>query len=95
MESFRHACPVTVDWERELVDASNRVALARAGIHEEEALQAAAETRASGTAAQRNAGESYYWTLRARVHAIRRDRLNEEAVAEEAVEAYVRGQTRS
>ena len=47
---------MTIDWERELLDGSNRVALARAGIHDEEALQAAAEARASGPAARRNAG---------------------------------------
>lgn len=47
---------MTIDWERELLDASNRVALARAGIHDEDALQAAAEARASGPAARRNTG---------------------------------------
>lgn len=85
---------MTIDWERELVDASNRVALARAGIRDEEALQAAAEARASGPAAQRNTGESYYWELRARVHGVRRQRLSEEAIAEEAVEAYARTRAR-
>jgi hypothetical protein len=86
---------VTIDWEQAAIEASNRVALARAGVHEEEALQAAAEARATGPAARRNPGESQYWTLRAKVHAARRHRLSDEAIAEEAVYAFVHGQTGS
>jgi hypothetical protein len=81
---------MTIDWKREAADAADRVALSIAGARDEEGLQASAESRANGTAAQNTRGESEYWLLRAQLHAIRRTRLSEEARAEKAIEAHAR-----